>query len=238
MRDFRDAKTMAHALRDALQVKAIETTHSECLELIAKTFGYHTWNILAAKIETAQSRASDAPPLAPATGQDPAPQKPALHCSFCGKNQHVVRALIAGPTVFICDECVALCNDIIEDQELLRWLKTDEENENREYPAAFEHVRAQSTADVTSYVERSRKGAERYRVEVHLIQRALAMRDGEPLAADLDLLASPRFAQLKDELYRGGKDRSNLGLLNRISMTNGARPGGVGIFWRSWSSGM
>ena len=40
MRDFRDAKTMAHALRDALQVKAVETTHSECLELIAKAFGY------------------------------------------------------------------------------------------------------------------------------------------------------------------------------------------------------
>ena len=36
-----------------------------------------------------------------------------LHCSFCGKNQHEVRKLIAGPSVFVCDECVELCNDII-----------------------------------------------------------------------------------------------------------------------------
>ena len=35
-----------------------------------------------------------------------------LYCSFCGKSQHEVRKLIAGPSVFICDECVDLCNDI------------------------------------------------------------------------------------------------------------------------------
>jgi ATP-dependent Clp protease ATP-binding subunit ClpX len=39
-----------------------------------------------------------------------------LHCSFCGKSQHEVRKLIAGPQVFICDECVELCNDIIRDE--------------------------------------------------------------------------------------------------------------------------
>lgn len=39
-----------------------------------------------------------------------------LNCSFCGKNQDEVRKLIAGPTVFICDECVELCNDIIEEE--------------------------------------------------------------------------------------------------------------------------
>lgn len=46
----------------------------------------------------------------------------ALHCSFCGKNQHEVRKLIAGPSVFICDECIDLCNDIIleESQEAAR----------------------------------------------------------------------------------------------------------------------
>src|SRR6266478_670471 len=56
MRDFRDAEIMAHALRDALKVKTIETTHSECLELIAKAFGYENWNVLSAKIEAAGSR--------------------------------------------------------------------------------------------------------------------------------------------------------------------------------------
>ena len=39
-----------------------------------------------------------------------------LYCSFCGKSQHEVRKLIAGPSVFVCDECVELCNDIIREE--------------------------------------------------------------------------------------------------------------------------
>ncbi|NBV43097.1 AAA family ATPase, partial [bacterium] len=42
--------------------------------------------------------------------------KNTLYCSFCGKSQHEVRKLIAGPTVFICDECVELCVDIIREE--------------------------------------------------------------------------------------------------------------------------
>ena len=42
--------------------------------------------------------------------------KNTLYCSFCGKSQHEVRKLIAGPTVFICDECVELCMDIIKEE--------------------------------------------------------------------------------------------------------------------------
>jgi ATP-dependent Clp protease ATP-binding subunit ClpX len=42
--------------------------------------------------------------------------KNTLYCSFCGKSQHEVRKLIAGPTVFICDECVELCLDIIREE--------------------------------------------------------------------------------------------------------------------------
>ena len=42
--------------------------------------------------------------------------KNTLYCSFCGKSQHEVKKLIAGPTVFICDECVELCNDIIVEE--------------------------------------------------------------------------------------------------------------------------
>ena len=59
MRDFRDAKVMARALRDALKAKAVETTHAEALELIAKAFGYDNWNILSAKIEAAEPATSD-----------------------------------------------------------------------------------------------------------------------------------------------------------------------------------
>ncbi len=39
-----------------------------------------------------------------------------LYCSFCGKSQHDVKKLIAGPTVFICDECIELCNEIIVEE--------------------------------------------------------------------------------------------------------------------------
>lgn len=45
--------------------------------------------------------------------------KNTLYCSFCGKSQHEVRKLIAGPTVFICDECVELCMDIIREEHKL-----------------------------------------------------------------------------------------------------------------------
>ncbi len=44
-------------------------------------------------------------------------QKKNLHCSFCGKSQEEVRKLIAGPSVYVCDECVELCNDIIREEE-------------------------------------------------------------------------------------------------------------------------
>jgi len=47
-----------------------------------------------------------------------------LYCSFCGKSQHEVRKLIAGPSVFVCDECVDLCNDIISEE--LQEAKTSE----------------------------------------------------------------------------------------------------------------
>ena len=46
----------------------------------------------------------------------PPQEKNTLYCSFCGKSQHEVRKLIAGPTVFICDECVELCMDIIREE--------------------------------------------------------------------------------------------------------------------------
>ena len=52
--------------------------------------------------------------------------KNTLYCSFCGKSQHEVRKLIAGPTVFICDECVELCMDIIREETKSAGMKTSE----------------------------------------------------------------------------------------------------------------
>ena len=50
-----------------------------------------------------------------------------LYCSFCGKNQNEVRKLIAGPSVYICNECIDLCNDIIK-EEISESSEVEEEN--------------------------------------------------------------------------------------------------------------
>ena len=52
--------------------------------------------------------------------------KNTLYCSFCGKSQHEVRKLIAGPTVFICDECVELCMDIIREEHKTNLVKSND----------------------------------------------------------------------------------------------------------------
>ena len=61
--------------------------------------------------------------MATTSGSD---SKNTLYCSFCGKSQHEVRKLIAGPTVFICDECVELCMDIIREETKGAGLKSSD----------------------------------------------------------------------------------------------------------------
>ena len=56
-----------------------------------------------------------------------------LYCSFCGKSQQDVKKLIAGPSVFICDECVELCNDIIREE-----LLDQEPDANKKHPKPHE----------------------------------------------------------------------------------------------------
>jgi hypothetical protein len=93
MRDFRDAKAMARALRDALKAKAIETTHTEALELIAKAFGYENWNILSARIEAAERPAAASAPLPAETRHDLVPStssrslKQSIHRAFALANK-------------------------------------------------------------------------------------------------------------------------------------------------------
>ena len=57
-----------------------------------------------------------------------------LHCNFCGKSQHEVRKLIAGPSVYVCDECVELCNDIIREE----LQESSEETEAKKLPTPAE----------------------------------------------------------------------------------------------------
>jgi hypothetical protein len=192
---FRDAKAMARALRDALKAKGVETTHSESLELIAPAFGYENWNILSAKIEAVAAPRS---PSTAGTQNDPTPPN-TLYCSFCGKSQHEVQKLIAGPEVFICDECVDLCTGIVEpddDKELFRLMKGNEETGGRADPALFELARGASTEELAHYVERGRKGVERNRLALQGIQRRLAIRDDE-VSTGADISALPGY--LKDK---------------------------------------
>jgi hypothetical protein len=196
MRDFRDAKAMAFSLRDALQVKAVQATHSECLELIAKAFGYDNWNILSAKIEASRPSTPDAAALAPAAANDQTAPK-TLHCSFCGKSQHDVRALIAGPAVFVCDECVGLCDDILADRDVWELLKAKEESGQQADPAALDWVRAKSTEEVMAFAERSRRGVERHRRHLRDVESVLAARTDD--AASAAALTSPSLAYLKSK---------------------------------------
>lgn len=62
-----------------------------------------------------------------------------LYCSFCGKNQNEVRKLIAGPSVYICDECVDLCNDIIR-EEVLESASEDDDQERLPTPHEISHT--------------------------------------------------------------------------------------------------
>ena len=177
MRDFRDAKVMARSLRDALGARAVQITHSESLELIAKAFGYETWNILSAKIDAVQPGAG---------AQKPAQSDKPLYCSFCAKSQHEVRKLVAGPAVYICDECVDLCTDFVDDQ-LLRLVEGDEGS-----------ARAMSTDRLLHYVEHAGKGEQRNRLALQRIEKMLAVRENAS-AVDDDVLLSSSFAQLKNK---------------------------------------
>jgi ClpX C4-type zinc finger protein len=109
-----------------------------------------------------------------------------LYCSFCGKSEHEVRKLIAGPSVYICDECVDLCNDII-DEQLLRLIEGDAES-----------ARAMSTERLSYYVDHARSGEQRNRLVLQRIERMLALRRSAAPVDD-DILTSSGIIHLKNK---------------------------------------
>jgi hypothetical protein len=170
MRDYRDAKVMARALRSGLTDHDLKLTHSQSLELMAKAFGYDNWNILAAKIEAERP----APAEATATKT--------LYCSFCGKSQHEVSKLIAGPDSFICDECVGLCNDIIELGALLKLLEEDEAAGAAGYPKLEAFLAQRPKERLPDDLARMERDLTRMREGLRTLDDALeARREGRPL---------------------------------------------------------
>lgn len=123
----------------------------------------------------------------------------ALYCSFCAKSQHDVQKLIAGPSVYICNECVELCVDIVHDGilwKVLSFLRSREESGSEGFEPLLEHVRSKSSEEVASYVEQSKGGVLDSQWTLQFIDRRLEMREGEVPQED-DAQATRLFAHLK-----------------------------------------
>ena len=105
------------------------------------------------------------------TGGD---SKNTLYCSFCGKSQHEVRKLIAGPTVFICDECVELCMDIIREENKTTLVKSrdgvpsprDISTVLDDYVIGQEHAKRVLSVAVHNHYKRLNHGAKHNDVEL------------------------------------------------------------------------
>ena len=100
--------------------------------------------------------------------------KSTLYCSFCGKSQHEVRKLIAGPTVFICDECVELCMDIIREENKTTLVKSrdgvpsprDISTVLDDYVIGQEHAKRVLSVAVHNHYKRLAHGAKHNDVEL------------------------------------------------------------------------
>jgi ATP-dependent Clp protease ATP-binding subunit ClpX len=100
--------------------------------------------------------------------------KNTLYCSFCGKSQHEVRKLIAGPTVFICDECVELCMDIIREEHKSTLVKTRDGVPSPkdicrvldDYVIGQEHAKRVLSVAVHNHYKRINHGAKQNDVEL------------------------------------------------------------------------
>jgi hypothetical protein len=192
MRDYRDAKAMARALRASLAEDSLTVTHSQSLELVAKLFGYDNWNILAAKIEASR----------PTTAEPAAKKMRTLYCGFCGKSQHDVKTLIAGPDSFICEECVGLCNDIVEHNAVIALLTADEREGKAEHPTLSAYLAERTTGQLRVYLAKMEADVVKTREGLRGMEEAAEARaEGRP--------SGPAYKDVSDEDLARRRGRLN-----------------------------
>ena len=119
-----------------------------------------------------------------------------LRCSFCGKSQNEVKKLIAGPTVYICNECIDICNEIITDDQQAESVATrpplpkpgEIKNFLDEYVIGQEETKKRLAVAVYQHYKRIELGRRRSDVEIQKANILLIV--GNDLVADVDALVT------------------------------------------------
>jgi uncharacterized protein len=194
MRDFRDAKSMAQTLREGLKAKSVTLSHSESLELVARTLGFHDWNVLSAAIQASQieekpKNGGTLLPIVPMRDVVFFPQVMTLIFVGRDKTKRAIESAMAG------------------DRRLFVVTQKQSGDDDPDFPALY------SVGVRADIIERVELPDKTWRLKVSGSERAAIVRprQGEYLAADIEPIEETRamtveaFARMREVLdaYQG-----------------------------------